>query len=886
MVLIPSMQRSTFSRISLYLFFLLFTVSCSSSTEQNWTNLIPANSSFVIVPQEDVDFNSISDAKYATLLEDLTPTALQQISALDQDILNQIQLKAVVLFPNSSLRSELIWIAESNADLGEWATKYYEPLTQNNYSFQGTIIHKILNANSINYTAQVGNWIIFSPSSLGIEQALRAYKGDANRMEFPQGTKPGQLIMNSGFLDLWVSQFTNPAQRPGVNNAFSGLGTSSLTFTENGEEQNSSIQLKGSIPLSETGRTAFVDAISSKNAPITLDRFVAANAAAFAVMRLEPKLIPIPPAEILTDLDSLLLNSSDTFIAIGESLGDEFAFQALPESGLLATGEFLYLRKVSNRTELVNQLNNLQREGFINRVGNSYQINSSVLAKLLGSEMSPFTDFYLSLSQDVIAMAKRRGLSESVETDRQRRRVIYYEDTYASARESFPDEVSAFVWVKSSDFIQFLNPYLVSGNVLSGLLGKFDIVNISMVKNEGQNAVDFELRTLNREGSALPYNELWVASLGGSDLSATPVLGNIVGSSVAEIIFSTENGRVAALAADGTVVMETNTDGAKPVGGPVLYDWYANGQQVILLGAGSQIFAWNSTGTLLPNFPLQLGEQISSQIVVTDVLRNGIPEIVVATENRQIHVLDGRGQNVQGWPRSTNAVITSTPKYEIVDNVWSIWAHSQNTLHSWLRSGNNRPGYPQFMNAEFRESPMVYKNNVYSAGSDGYIYAVGLNPSFDESLATVISNDSLKVKSIYASNSELNNLGIQPNVLLRDSTGFYREDLLSVQSANGSIFLINTDGKLRFNQNLGQPSSTTFSPIVLDIDSNANFDLIALADFGRLFGWEVLTDKRIFSLPTSGMKYVLIADLNGDGLKEVIAQTREGLRSWTIFKEQ
>jgi len=32
------------------------------------------------------------------------------------------------------------------------------------------------------------------------------------------------------------------------------------------------------------------------------------------------------------------------------------------------------------------------------------------------------------------------------------------------------------------------------------------------------------------------------------------------------------------------------------------------------------------------------------------------------------------------------------------------------------------------------------------------------------------------------------------------------------------------------------------------------------------------------------MKYPIITDLNGDGQKELIAQTREGLRCWTILR--
>lgn len=136
------------------------------------------------------------------------------------------------------------------------------------------------------------------------------------------------------------------------------------------------------------------------------------------------------------------------------------------------------------------------------------------------------------------------------------------------------------------------------------------------------------------------------------ELSGAPVLGDIAGSSADEIIFSTTDGRVFALATDGTTVMQATTNGLTPVGSPQLYDWYGNGQQVVMLAAGSKIFAWNESGNLLPRFPLELESQISAPILVQDVLRNGVPEIVTATEDRKVHVLDGRGENVRGWPQT------------------------------------------------------------------------------------------------------------------------------------------------------------------------------------------------------------------------------------------
>ena len=627
-----------------------------------------------------------------------------------------------------------------------------------------------------------------------------------------------------------------------------------------------------------------VDAISYENRAITLDRHIASNAAAFAILRLPPVSVPVMPENtISTKLDSVLLNDISLYQELASHLDSEFAFEAFPESGLLSTGEYLFLRKLTSRSLLQSKLNELVSNGLINYQDNTYQISSIVMSKLIGSELSPMRDFYLAFSNDVVVIAKRKGLAESVNADRIRRRVIYYDETYSGIRDDLPEEVSGFTWSVSNDFLRFLNPYLKPENSAAGLLSRFDITAMTMTTDN--ESVNFTLNTYTKEGSTLPYEELWVMPLSNFELSGKPVLGDLVGSSTDEIIFSTQDGRLFALALDGTIAMQTSTEGLPPVGGPQLYDWYGNGEQIVFLAAGSKIFAWNENGSLLPRFPLEMNEPITAPILVQDVLRNGVPEIVVATEDRKVHILDGRGENVRGWPQNTNTIVQSLPVFAQLDDVWSIWTFSENTLHSWLRNGNARPGYPQFVNARFTNSPVIFENQVLASAADGYLYSIGISPLFNDSLATTISEDSVSVRALYVANSELSSVSYKENVILKDSTGFYRDDLLISQSSNGSLFLYNKEGKLRFTESLGQPSSPTLVPELVDINSDRNLELVALAEFGRLYAWEILTEQRLFSIPTSGMKYPVITDLNGDGQKELIAQTREGLRCWTINRD-
>ena len=60
--------------------------------------------------------------------------------------------------------------------------------------------------------------------------------------------------------------------------------------------------------------------------------------------------------------------------------------------------------------------------------------------------------------------------------------------------------------------------------------------------------------------------------------------------------------------------------------------------------------------------------------------------------------------------------------------------------------------------------------------------------------------------------------------------------------------MFNPDGKLELTYNLGQPASTSYTPEIKDINGDNNAEVIALAEFGRLFAWEVLTGRRVFNI--------------------------------------
>lgn len=871
--------------------FLLLTVvlaiSCSNIPDRPWQDAIPEKAPFVIIPEESATLNSVLDSPYAPLLDDITSSAVQLLSRVDSTAQSPVSLNAIMLYPGVNDQLETVWVAQAPTEfLNKLTSRFNKDFEQNKYQFNDVEIHILYLGDRRLYTAQLNNDLLLSESSLGLEDAIRAYTGEQPQADLSDITpEPGHIIMNTPSLDSWVQQLALVTHRPKIEDAFNGTSPSLLSVTHEDEEQGNEVELSGNIPLSDDVSSDLIAAISSENAPIMLDRYIPSNAAGAGLFRLPPRKVPPSSLPDTTRLDSVILEERLPYTDIAETLSPEFSLVMFAQSGFLSTGEHLFLRKVSDANALREVLEELEEDDHIEQSDGTYAVQSTAIGKLIGSSFSTLQSFYLDVIGDVVAISKRKGLVEAIESDRNRRRTLYYEQSFRDIKEELPNEVGGF-FIANSDLNSFMEPFLSPNNYFDALTSKFDLLTISTTGND-RESIDFSLKTYQTEDRSAPYREKWLFPT-GSDLTGEPILANIGGSEREEIIFTTESGNIFALAADGTVVMEANTGDDSPIGSPVAFDWYSTNQNVILQAAGNKIYGWDDNGESLPRFPFELDEPITSPLIVDDIDGDGLPNAMVATADRELHLLEGRGENASGWPVSTNAEITTKPTVDTFEGETTIFAFAENALHGWDIEGSERDDFPKFINASFNGSPVLHSGNILGNAADGYLYSIGPNTLFQDTLNVFdTSTESSDIEAVYASNNALVGTPSIHNLTVEneDEEETYDETMFLTMSSNGSVFLINSEGQLRFTQNMGQPAATTFSPFVTDIDQDDNEDIIALADFGRLYVWEVVDGKRLYTVPTSGMKYPIVTDIDGDGYNELIAQTSEGVRTWTIFGE-
>lgn len=894
------------SSFPFYFFFipLLFLAACSQHAgDREWWSAIPEEVPLVML-FHDADVSTVLQDRRILALQEFSDVRIETISDVTEQFRGPVALKAVALYPSGTHQLQPLFIVDDpGVGIGAIASSFRREFAENSYRFRNQDIHILHQQQQKLYAAQIRDLIFLSRNSVAVENSILAHFGEhpgIGHIDAP--LENGSYLVNTPQLSRWIKLLGAPRYLPRFAGLFEGAGPAVLSASDDRyDDPLFNAALSGSIPLSDTDASPFLNMFSAAPASSDLDRYIPLDAAFFAIFHQSPEIRIPEDTPRAGRLDSLLLSDPDLLAEIQRTLAPPTAFLVFEASGFLSVGEHMYLRRLEDPAGLQRILRNLQRDGFAEESNDVFYVNSNVLGQLLGGPQSRLTDFYVLRSANAAVITLRSGLARRIDQDRRRRAVVYYDDAYVKVRERHPESVSAWLYSRSEPLLNYLEPKLNPVNHARFLGSLADVNTISVVRNGDR--LSFRMDTYVSEDRTEPVRDVWVYDLRGSRITGRPLLANIGGGARDEILIATESNHIYGIAADGTGFLQINTGNDRPIGSPLVYDWYANNQYAILIAAGNKIYAWNNRGIPLPNFPVTMDERITAPLTLADVARDGRPEMIVTTADRKVHVLDQRGRNIQGWPQDVNVQVAQQPIFREFGGERSVWVTAGNGLFAFSPRGNLRNDFPVFIDSDL--GPVTFHGDRILAGaSDGHLYAIGREPFFADSLVVTLDNngtglnpdqgngaavagsessEGFYVRRVYVGNAPVINAPIVQTLTIdHDGGQRIRERMIGVQTQNGNLFLLNEAGHLRMTRNMGQPAASYDNLLLTDLNGNGKTDMIGVSANGRVYAWEVESGEPVPDIPSASMRFPIVNDILRNGETELVGQTRDGLRCWSF----
>lgn len=116
---------------------------------------------------------------------------------------------------------------------------------------------------------------------------------------------------------------------------------------------------------------------------------------------------------------------------------------------------------------------------------------------------------------------------------------------------------------------------------------------------------------------------------------------------------------------------------SKIISSPVLADINNDGRQEIIFNGDNKIYAMNSAGTILENFPVNFNQKITSGVSVADINNDGIYDILFTSETGDLFAYGTNGKLVQGFPVKAGINSNSTPAIANLNDTLGILAYGR-----------------------------------------------------------------------------------------------------------------------------------------------------------------------------------------------------------------
>ncbi len=255
------------------------------------------------------------------------------------------------------------------------------------------------------------------------------------------------------------------------------------------------------------------------------------------------------------------------------------------------------------------------------------------------------------------------------------------------------------VHVINGDGTAFANfPAALSGGVLSSsAVGDINgDGNLEIILTTLTGALDVIETNTGSQLAGFPY-DLGMGSWNG------PIVGNVDADANPEIIVGTLGSNLIVVNHDGSLLSETNVSSQIKTS-VATADFDNDGtDEMAFVASNGDLYAMESDGTILPNFPVSVGSMVESSPVICDLDANGTPDIIFGDNNGLLHSIDITGNETLGFPLDLGSTIKTSPALGDADGDGDIEILVPNQSSYMLIDYKNSVG--QIAWANFKRNP-------------------------------------------------------------------------------------------------------------------------------------------------------------------------------------